>query len=458
MVNTCPDGTGYPYEGRPPSIKRNFISKVIDDVIDDLTKKLRGEKKDKLATLFENCFPNTLDSTVTAIAAMAKLDTFIITGDINAMWLRDSSAQVWPYLPYAAKDATLTTLFHGLIGRQARCILIDPYANAYMWDPTKPTDNQWAKDDKTDMKLGVFERKWEIDSLCYPIRLAHGYWKATGDKTPFDGEWREAMGVVVKTFKEQQRKNNPGPYSFWRKSEGALINDGYGAETNKVGLIHSGFRPSDDACEYPFLIPSNLFAVKSLRQLVEMGGSVGLDDAFRTECSDLADEVDTAAKKYGKHQLADGAAEVWAYEVDGRGNTLFMDDANTPGLLGLPYLGICEVGDQLYQRTRRAILSNPPNDWFFQGTAAQGIGSPHTGADKIWPMSLIMRALTSDDDTEIMNSLTWLKASTAGTGFMHESFNKDDPRGCTRAWFAWANTLFGEMVLDILKRKPNLAI
>ena len=442
--------------GRPPVAERKFVSPAIEQVITQTKKKLKDKQ---LAVLFETCFPNTLDTTVTISIINGKPDTFIITGDIDAMWLRDSSAQVWPYLPYAAKDKALTQLFQGLIGRQARCILLDPYANAYMRDPTATTHLEWSQSDDTDMKPGVAERKWEIDSLCYPIRLAHGYWKATSDNTPFDDEWRQAMHTVVATFKTQQRKTDQGPYRFLRKATSSnemMPLNGYGAPTKKVGMIHSGFRPSDDACVLPFLIPSNLFAAKSLRQLAEMGASVGFDAAFRTECSDLADEIGMAAAQYGKHHLPDGTV-VWAYEADGFGNTLFMDDANTPGLLGLPYLGVCEMDDPLYQATRTAVWSDA-NPYFFKGTAGEGIGGPHIGMDMIWPMSLIIRALTSADEVEITQSLTRLKATTAGTGFIHESFHKDDPAKFTRTWFAWANTLFGELVLDIVKRKPKLVI
>jgi meiotically up-regulated gene 157 (Mug157) protein len=439
--------------GRPPVGERKFVSPAIEQVITQTKKKLKDKP---LAVLFENCFPNTLDTTVTTSMINGKPDTFIITGDIDAMWLRDSSAQVWPYLPYAAKDKALTQLFQGLIGRQARCILIDPYANAFMRDPAAKSNLEWSQADDTDMKPGVAERKWEIDSLCYPIRLAHGYWKATGDTTPFDAEWRQAMQTVVETFKIQQRKTDPGPYRFMRKATSSnemMPLNGYGAPTKKVGLIHSGFRPSDDACVLPFLIPSNLFAAVSLRQLAEMA-SLGFDAGLRAECADLADEIGTAAAQYGKHRLPDGTI-VWAYEADGFGNTLFMDDANVPNLLGLPYLDICETTDPLYQATRAAVWSDA-NPYFFKGTAAEGIGGPHIGMDMIWPMSLIMRALTSDDEVEITASLAALKATTADTGFMHEIFHKDDPAKFTRPWFAWANKLFGELVLDIVRRKSKL--
>jgi len=444
---------------RPLPDKRKFVSPAIEQVIRETKNKLKDKE---LATIFKNCFPNTLDTTVTvSTTGNGKPDTFIITGDITAMWLRDSSAQVWPYLPYAAKDEALTTLFHGLIGRQARCILIDPYANAFMCDPKKVTDLEYTIKDDPLMKIpGVAERKWEIDSLCYPLRLAHGYWKETGCKAPFDDEWREAMHLVVKTFKEQQRKNGDGPYHYPYGSK-----NGTGAPTKKVGLIHSGFRPSDDACDLPFLIPSNLFAATSLRQLAAMGGSVGLDGVFCDECSALADEIDAAAAQYGKCQR--NGTTVWAYEVDGfdgSDHVRFMDDANVPSLLGLPYLGICAMNDPLYRATRAAVW-NDQNSSFFKGSFQvngkdiEGIGSlAHTGQGYIWPMSLIMRALTSTDSHEIARSLAVLQATTAGTYFMHESFDKDDPGHFSRPWFAWANTLFGELVLDVVKRNPELVI
>lgn len=441
-------------QGRPTPALRRYVSPAIDAVIAKIKPRI-GDAK--LAALFEACFPNTLDTTVEMGEVDGKPDAFVITGDIEAMWLRDSSAQVWPYLPFAKGDPALRTLFHGLIARQARCILIDPYANAFMKDPMAMTTLKWSIGDLTDMKPGVAERKFEIDSLCYPIRLAYGYLRTTGDKTPFDETWRAAMRTIVKTFREQQRKDGPGPYHFQRLAEvptETLPLKGYGNPTRKVGLIHSGFRPSDDACIYPFLIPSNHFAVVALRHLAEMSEATGLDTAFSTECLALASEVETALDQYGKTRLPDGRT-VWAYEVDGYGNTLFMDDANVPSLLGLPYLGAVSSNDPVYQATRAAVWSDA-NPYFFKGTAGEGIGGPHEGLRLIWPMSLIMLALTSQDDAEIRKCLTILKTTDAGTGFMHEAFDQDNPKIFTRAWFAWANTLFGEMILDVHARRPAL--
>ena len=439
---------------RPAPVDRKFVSPAIDACIADMKRVL---KDPELAELFENCFPNTLDTTVSTGTVDGQPDTFIITGDIDAMWLRDSSAQVWPYLPFAARDNALRTLFQGLIHRQARCILIDPYANAFMRDPTAPTNLVWALHDRTDMKPGVAERKWEIDSLCYPIRLAVGYWHATGDMTPFDDTWRQAMQAVLRTLREQQRKTDDGPYHFQREAANpvdTLLLNGYGAPTKKIGLIHSGFRPSDDACVYPFLVPSNHFAAATLRQLAQVAVPLGLGEGFALDCRALADEVTAALMVWGRTHLPSGET-VWAYEVDGYGNALFMDDANTPGLLGLPYLGACGKSDPLYLATRKAVWSEA-NPYFYSGKIAHGIGGPHIGRDMVWPMSLMMYALTATRDEDIRYSLDTLKATHAGTGFMHEAFNVDDPSKFTRPWFAWANTLFGELILDVYKRRPGL--
>lgn len=442
---------------RPAPAARRFASPAVEALI----KRVKAKVADPvLAWLFENCFPNTLDTTVFLTETGGKPDAFVITGDIDCMWLRDSSAQVWPYLPLAAKAPELRTLFRGVIGRQARCILIDPYANAYMHDPTARTNLKWSQQDVTDMRPGVGERKWEVDSLCYPIRLAHGYWQATHDATPFDAEWREAMTVIVRTFREQQRKTGPGPYTFQRPSTLAtetLMLEGKGAPTRKVGLIHSMFRPSDDACVYPFLIPSNLFAAASLRQLATLATEVLNDASFAADCATFADEVTAALQAHGLTRDADGQS-VWAFEVDGYGNAIFMDDANAPGLLSLAYLGCVPHDDPVFRRTARLAWSER-NPYFFKGTAAEGIGGPHAGLDLIWPMAIIMRALNAladGDDATVLASLRTLKATHAGTGFMHEAFHKDDPSKFTRDWFAWANTLFGELIVEIAERRPAL--
>lgn len=440
-----------PYQSRRPAPgKRNFTSRAVEETIDEVTKAIPDEE---LGWLFENCFPNTLDTTVEFQMIDGKPDTFVITGDIPAMWLRDSSAQVWPYLPLARKDKHLQEMLAGVINRQSKCINIDPYANAFN---KKPTGSEWESD-LTDMNPWLHERKWEVDSLCYPIRLAHGYWKTTGDTSPFDEDWQKAMKRVVKTFREQQRKDGHGPYKFQRKTPvktDTVAGSGYGNPVQPTGMICSAFRPSDDSTIYLYLVPSNHFAVVSLRNLAEMQEEIVKNAAFASECRNLADEVEEGIRKYAViNHLNFG--DIYPYEVDGFGNRLFMDDANIPSLLSLPYLGVCDNNDEMYQRTRTFVLSRQ-NPYFFKGSAAEGIGGPHVGQDMIWPMSIIMRGLTSNDKDELRACLAMLKGTHGGTGFMHESFNKNNPKDFSRKWFAWANTLFGEFVLKLYHEDPNL--
>jgi len=435
---------------RPKPADRKFSSKAVEATIKSVKAAITDSE---LAWLFENCYPNTLDTTVNYSLKNGQPDTFVITGDINAMWLRDSSAQVWPYLPLIREDEALKSLLKGVLNRQAKCILIDPYANAFN---EGSTGSEWDTDDTT-MKPELHERKWEVDSLCYPIRLAYNYWKTSGDSSFFDENWQNAGKLILSTFRAQQRKEGPGPYHFQRKTEVAsdtAPNGGYGNPVKPGGLICSVFRPSDDATIFPFLIPSNYFAKLSLQQLAEMYRVIANDALTAKACEDLSEEVSRALRKYAtKHHPVFG--EVLAYEVDGFGNQSFMDDANVPSLLGLPYLGAIDACDPVYQNTRRMVLS-AANPYFFKGRAAEGIGGPHVGLDYIWPMSIIIRAITSTDKLEIAKCLTWLKNTHAGTGFMHESFNKNNPSDFTRKWFAWANTLFGEVIIKVHRYYPEL--
>lgn len=397
--------------------------------------------------MFENCFPNTLDTTVHFRLLDGKPDTFVYTGDIHAMWLRDSGAQVWPYVQFANEDPKLKSMLEGVIRRQFLCINLDPYANAFN---DGPKGSEWETD-RTAMKPELHERKWEIDSLCYPLRLAYHYWKVTGDASIFDENWLKAVENILRTFKEQQRKEDKGPYRFQRKTERATdttINDGWGAPANPVGLIVSIFRPSDDATTLPFLIPSNFFAVTSLRKAAEILTEVNKNADLARQCTGLADEVEQALKKYATCEHPKYGT-IYAFEVDGYGSHMLMDDANVPSLLALPYLGDVDVNDPVYQNTRRFVWSED-NPYFFKGKAGEGIGGPHIGYDMVWPMSIMMKAFTSQDDEEIKDCLRMLMATDAGTGFMHESFHKDNPEKFTRKWFAWQNTLFGELIIKLI--------
>lgn len=432
---------------RPPVAERLFKSEAVDEQVRAVKAML---KNPKLAAMFENCFPNTLDTTVffTPEGEDGKPDTFVITGDIHAMWLRDSAAQVWPYLQLVNSDPALKDMIAGTIRRQLKCINIDPYANAFN---DGPKGGEWQSD-FTRMVPEVYERKWEIDSLCYPVRLAYEYWKRTGDNSVFDENWLKAVDLILATFREQQRKDNPkGPYRFLRKTDRALDtlnNVGWGAPVSGCGLIVSCFRPSDDSTTLQYLVPSNFFAVTSLRKMADILTKVNSDPGRAGECTALADEVEAALRKYAVYDHPE-FGKVYAYEVDGFGNHLLMDDANVPSLLAMPYLGDVEVDDPIYQNTRRLVWSKS-NPYFFSGAAGEGIGGPHVGYSMAWPMSIMMKAFTSTDDEEIARCVKMLMDTDAGTGFMHESFNVDDSNEYTRSWFAWQNTLFGELILKLI--------
>lgn len=438
---------------RPPKAERNFQSKAIEEAIKEFQTKVKDKE---LGWLFNNCFPNTLDTTVTYTEVNGKPDTYVITGDIDAMWLRDSSAQVWPYMAFVDQDKKLKKLIAGVINRQTKYILKDPFANAFYDDPNKK--GEWFSD-HTDMKPGVHERKWEIDSLCYPIRLGYNYWKTTGDTAPFDAEWEKAIKEILRVFKDQQKKEDRGEYSFQRNTPKATDTralHGYGYPVNPVGLICSAFRPSDDATVFSFLIPSNFFAVVSLEQAAEMMEKIAGDSDTARQLTELRAEVKKALEEYAivDHQKY---GKIYAFEIDGFGNKLMMDDANVPSLLSLPYLDAVDDSDPVYQNTRKFVWSLD-NPFFFKGTAAEGIGGPHVGMEMIWPMAITMRGLTSKDDQEIKQSIQALKATHGGTGFMHETFHKDDPSDFTRSWFAWANTLFGEFLWKTYQERPELLV
>ena len=443
---TCPTDAVTLVSKRPKEADRLFKSDAVEKEIQLIVRQLTNKR---LAWMFENCFPNTLDTTVHyGENPDGTPDTFVYTGDIAAMWLRDSGAQVWPYVQLAGKDKKLRRMLAGVINRQMKCINIDPYANAFNQVPD--SKGPWMSDE-TAMKPELHERKYEIDSLCYPIRLAFEYWKTTGDTSVFGSEWVKAVENILKTFREQQKKEGRGSYKFLRVTDRALDtmnNAGWGAPVKPVGLIASAFRPSDDATTFLFLIPSNFMAVSSLRKAAEILLKVNKEAGLAKECTALADEVSEALKKYAVYDHPK-YGKIYAYEVDGFGNHLLMDDANVPSLLAMAYLGDVSQDDPIYQNTRRFVWSQD-NPYFFRGKAGEGIGGPHIGYEMVWPMSIMMRAFTSKDDKEIKESIEMLMNTDAGTGFMHESFNKDDANNYTREWFAWQNTLFGELIIKLV--------
>ena len=433
---------------RPAESERLFRSDAVEKQIKEIARLLTNHR---LAWMFVNCYPNTIDTTVhyTESDEQGHPDTFVYTGDIHAMWLRDSGAQVFPYVKLAPKDKHLQRMLAGVVLRQFKCINIDPYANAFNKEPNP--NGGWMKD-LTDMKPELHERKWEIDSLCYVIRLAYEYWITTGDTSVFGETWIQAVQNILTTFRDQQHKDgNKGKYRFQRRTERQLdtmSNNGWGAPVKPVGLIASAFRPSDDATTFLFLIPSNFMAVHQLRNAAEILTKVNQRTDLAQQCTALANEVKEALNKYAIN-IHPKYGPIYAFEVDGFGNQLLMDDANVPSLLAMAYLGDVPASDPIYQNTRRFVWSED-NPYFFRGKAGEGIGGPHIGHDMPWPMSIMMKAFTSTDDAEIKACIEMLMTTDAGKGFMHESFHKDDATNYTRDWFAWQNTLFGELIVKLV--------
>ena len=443
----CPEEPEQYADQRPAAEERLFRSEAVEQEIARVCGLLTNER---LRWMFANCFPNTLDTTVHYREdEEGNPDTYVYTGDIPAMWLRDSGAQVWPYVQLCGNDPALRKMIAGVIRRQFRLINIDPYANAFNDGPTGAGEDVGYPGHVQDP--WVFERKWEIDSHCYPIRLAHHYWKTTGDESVFDAEWVEAMRNILATLRDQQMKEGPGDYTFLRVTDRQLdtrCHVGRGNPVKPVGLISSAFRPSDDATTFGFLVPSNFMAVSSLRKAAEILSTVNGESELAAGCTALADEVSAALQQYAvvEHPVY---GKIYAFEVDGFGSVQLMDDANVPSLLAMPYLGDVERTDPIYENTRRFVWSTD-NPYFWRGPAGEGIGGPHIGVEMIWPMSIMMRAFTSTDDAEIRDCIIALMTTDAGTGFMHESFSRHDAADFTRAWFAWQNTLFGELILKLV--------
>jgi len=393
--------------------------------------------------LFETALPNTLDTTVVSVGGSdARPDTFVVTGDIDAMWLRDSMAQVWPYLGSVRDDAELDRLIRGVVHRQSDQILLDPYANAFLAEDGTPSD--WAGDE-TAMLPGVHERKWEPDSLLAFCRLSAGYWNASRSVRPFDRAWRGALESVLRTVRTEQRRDGTSPYRFHRPDGDPtddVPNSGLGAPSSPNGMVHGAFRPSDDASELPLNVPVNLGLAAALDAVAPLATAVDVPQ-HAAEAGAIAAEIRAGVARDGV--VSDGSGTFLAYEVDGRGGHLLMDDANVPSLLSLPYLGVCRPMDPIYGATRRWLLS-PANPWMFRGRVGEGVGSPHTGPRRVWPIAVAMRGLTATSDEERLAAVRLLGASHAGTYLAHESFDPDDPLQFTRPWFAWANSLVGELL------------
>ena len=417
--------------------------RVIDLMKAPVYDKLKALNKEKLAEMYSKCFESTWETTL----QRSDGTVFLITGDIPAMWLRDSSAQVYHYLPFADKYAEVSEAICLMLKRQFMYINLDPYANAF----NKEANNNCYERDDTNYAPGamawIWERKYEIDSLCYPIRLAYGYWKKTGNTDWCDETFKKAAETIVSVWETEQNHCEKSPYYFNRTNcpeSDTLPHNGKGNPVAYTGMTWSGFRPSDDACKYGYLVPANFFAKKSLEQLVEICEALCPDAELIARARKLHDDI---VAGLAAHAIVDHPeyGKVYAYEVDGIGNYHFMDDANVPSLLSLPYLGCIDADDPVYLNTRRMLLSSA-NPFYYEGTAAKGIGSPHTPAGYVWPISLCIQGLTATDKDEILSLIDTLASIDADTCLMHEGVDVNDPKNFTRPWFAWANSIFSEFV------------
>ncbi len=428
------------HNSRPEVEERLFISSIIDEITISVSEKIVDPD---IQRLFYQCFPNSLDTTVYYSETDGQKDSFIVTGDIPAMWLRDSTCQVWPYLRFIDQDKELQDMFIGLINRQTSCLLKDPYANAF------------------EKNYEVWERKFELDSLCYFLRLSSGYFKQTKDATPFGQRWIHAVDSILNTFIIEQNTLNKENVNllFQFKTKGGHLHPairlhGYGYPGKHNGLIRCVFRPSDDENVFPYLVPANAMAVVNLREISRLLDVVGAIELSQKAIR-IASNIDAGINEWGivSHKRF---GEIYAYEVDGFGSSCIMDDPNIPSLLSLPYLGYISVDDPVYQNTRKLILSEW-NAFYASGHIACGLTSPHVGiCDKFWPMATIMQALTATDLGEIKDCISILKRTHAHTFFMHESVHVDDPHKFSRHWFSWANALFGELILEVHNKYPEL--
>ena len=419
----------------------NSITAHIDEVAEKL------KKYPKLEKLYRTCYPNTLETTAEILPDGS---TFLYTGDIPAMWLRDSTAQVTHYLPLTKNDPEIRSIIRGLIVRQLAYIRIDPYANAFNIEK----NGHGHTDDLPLNDPWVWERKYEIDSLCYPFRLAYLYYKESGDKTIIDDDFIKTAKTVVDLWITEQRHFEKSPYKFQRfgcRWIDTLHNGGMGYPVNFTGMTWSGFRPSDDSCTFGYLIASNMFAAVVLGYIDEIFTEMNIEDAdFLAKVRNLREEIEYGINTYGT-VIHPKYGRIFACETDGFGNHVLADDANIPSLLSAPYLGYCDVNDPVYINTRKFILSKD-NPFYYTGKAASGVGSPHTPHGFIWHIALSMQGLTSTDPNEIKKLIETLVATDADTGYMHESFNADDATAFTRPWFAWSNSIFAEFIESALDK------
>lgn len=473
----------YPYM-RPPRKCRTFHSKAVEKLIDDLKEKISDPD---LARLVENCLPNTLDTTILwhrsadskSVGRPSEYPkTFVVTGDIHAEWLRDSARQLSVYQPLIKYDDALRKMIQGAIRTQEQYIINSPYCNAFHPPPgsgVKPgntaMDNVYPRPDWHQ----VFECKYEIDSLASFLTLTNEYLDHSGgDLSIITANWIKAYEKILVVMKRESQPSfdaktgqaMPFYYSFQRDTNIGSETLPLGGVGNPVnygsGLIRSAFRPSDDSTILQFFVPGNAHMVTELKRIRKYLSDESLDERFTLKLQrDFTDafikNIDEGLKE---HAIVEHPkwGRVFAFEVDGYGSNVFMDDANLPSLLSLPDIGYIDKEDEVYQNTRKMILSKSGNPYYLKGLFFEGVGGPHIGIENAWPMSLLLRIRTSNDDDEIMTNLKVIMETTANLGLMHESVHVNSRAGqrFTRSWFAWCNSEFGKTILYLAQHKPHL--
>ncbi|KZF23235.1 glycoside hydrolase family 125 protein [Xylona heveae TC161] len=464
---------------RPSPQCRTFSSPLVEKIIDDLTKRMTDPD---LARIFENAFPNTLDTTIrwhvdgtekkSKSAAKSEKwqgpQSFIVTGDINAEWLRDSTNQLAQYQRLASKDKKIANLILGAINTQAEYVIQSPYCNAFQPPlPSRLAPSNNGQDDIVHPMYEpnfVFECKYEIDSLAHFLALGNQFYKHTGSTAFLNQRWYAALNSLMQVLDKQAQptfdktgKFRPNDYTFKRRTDAGtetLNLNGIGNPLNEgTGLIRSAFRPSDDASILGFFIPGNAMMAVELKRTAEILKTAGKAELARTVLA-WGESIEKGIwehgvvphKKYGN---------VFAFEVDGYGSSILMDDANIPSLLALPLLGFVDASNKVYQNTRKMILEKQGNPYYLEGEDFKGIGGPHIGLQNAWPMSLLVQAMTSDSDAEIIDAIDLVK-NASRLGLIHESIHVNRRTEFTRSWFAWANSVFAQTILDIAERKPHL--
>ena len=402
---------------------RGLALALVLAVLGEMTGSVRAGEQSSLGAKLETIYLTAYDEALNRHATLKRDGTtYVSSGDIDAEWLRDAAAVMAPYIGLAANDERVKAVLRGVVARMARCILVDAYANAFLAD------------------YRVAEHKFEVDSLIYPIWFAARYWRATGDRSIFTPGVQRAFKRILVVLRDEQRH---AARSRYRHPE---LAGGTGTQVKYTGMIWTGFRPSDDPARYQYNIPVNMFAAVALRELSAIEKTVYRNKRASENAWGLSVEIQRGVEQHGTVNLK-GFGKMYAYEVDGRGHTILMDDANPPSLLSIPYFGYVSNNDSIYRATRAFVLSKR-NPYFYVGKFASGIGSSHTPRGYVWPLALLMQAFTTYDDREFNRLMTYIVASDVGDHRLHESFNPNRPEAFTRRDFAWPNALYAQLIRE----------